>query len=129
MLKSITVWFNYIFYRSSLTYRYFKDDSSLSPTLVVVVIKGMFAVDLIVLIQKTFASQEFIDRTSSATISIITVGALLILYLDYNRFDGKFEQLHEKWKNESRTERVLKGFLVFITFIVPWVPFIVSSLR
>lgn len=127
MLKSITTWFDYIYYRSSLTYRFFKDDGNLSPTLVVVAIKGILAVDIGVLALKIFTNQEFIDRTSNAQNSVTIVVALLILYLDYNHYNGKFELFHEKWKEESKSQRILKGFLVFLTFIAPWVPFIVMS--
>ena len=125
MLKFISDWFDYIYYRSSLTYRFFKDDGNLSPTLVVVVIKGIFAIDIGVLALKIFTNQEFINRTSSATNSVTAVVGLLILLLDYNRYKDKFDVFHEKWKDESRNQRILKGFLVFFTFMAPWVPLIV----
>lgn len=127
MLKFISDWFDYIYYRSSLTYRFFKDDGNLSPTLVVVAIKGIFAIDIGVLALKIFTNQDFIDRTASARTSVTIAVVLLILYLDYNRYKDKFELLHEKWKDESKIQRVLKGFLVFLTFMAPWIPFIVMS--
>jgi RHS repeat-associated protein len=128
MLKSITSWFDYIYYRSSLTYRFFKDDGILSPTLVVVVIKGILVIDVGVLVLKSFTNQEFIDRTSNAQSSVAIVLMLLILYLDYNRYKDKFELFHEMWKDESKRQRILKGFLVFLSFIAPWIPFVVRSI-
>lgn len=128
MLTAAIDWFDYVYYRSSLGYRFLRDDTSFSPMLVVVSIQALFIIDIFALSLKVLANQGFVDRTSELRTSIVVVLTLFLIYINNNRYAGRFDQLHEKWKHESRRRRVLKGILVFLTFILPWVPLIVKSI-
>lgn len=126
-MRKITDWFDYIFYRSSLTYRYFKDDSTLSPTLVVTVIKSITLIDIYVLTLNYLESKGTIENGNHST-AVSSVIFVTILWLDYNHFKGKYDTFDSKWKTESRGTRTLKGILVFLTFVAPWIPLIVKGL-
>lgn len=126
MLKLISDWFDYIYYRSSLTYRFFKDDGNLKPTMVIVIIKAIFVIDVVSVALKIFTGQEYINSHQGAINSAGGMIVIAILLMNFNRYKDKFDVFHEKWKDESRNQRILKGFLVFFTFTVPWLPLIVK---
>jgi hypothetical protein len=58
------------------------------------------------------------------------VGAIVLavlLYINYRKFEGKYNKLRFKWKDEEPTKRFYKGLLVVVTLILPPIIFTIVS--
>jgi hypothetical protein len=84
----------------------------------------MTLLDIGYLLARLFNSTLF-DEVNDAGIA----GGLfiIVLIMDYRNYNGKYEAFHLKWDNETLTDRTIKGLLIFITFVLPWVPLLVKG--
>ncbi len=58
------------------------------------------------------------------------VGAILfclLFYINYRKYEGKYNKLRFKWKDEEPTKRFYKGLLVAITLILAPIIFTIVS--
>ena len=117
--------FEYIYYR--LTKAYFKWDGRTGITAIIAVsmIQTLLFADLV-----TLVTRGFLNRVETAPYSKIiayTFGVIMviIIWINYNRYNGQYNMLSSRWKNETRRERILKGILVVILLILPWIPIII----
>lgn len=51
----------------------------------------------------------------------------LLLYINYHKYVGKYNNLRFKWKDEDPKKRSLKGVLVIISLILPPIIFTIVS--
>jgi len=58
--------------------------------------------------------------------SVIVGVSLLILFFTFKRYLNSFDNLHERFKDESEFTRKWKGLIVVVFYILPWVILIIT---
>ena len=117
MVKIISVFFDYIYYR--LAKLYFKTDGarSLTPLVLITLVQIFIFIDIISLINfevwLKFVSKE---RLSFAK-WVYAIVYFLLLYLNYRRYKDKFEIFNERWNGESKRVKIIKGSLILLFLI------------
>jgi hypothetical protein len=119
-----TFFFDYIFYR--VNDFYFKWDGKGTSTAIAAVsmVQSFMIADII-----GFTLRILFDRDQTApyakaialTWATLTFG---IFIWNYVKFNDKYEQLKDYWKNESLNQSRLKGLLVILSIVLPWIPLI-----
>jgi hypothetical protein len=121
--------FDYIYYR--ITKFYFKWDGRTGGTAIVAIsiIQTLLLGDVVVFLTRLVLERN--DTTPySKTIACI-FGGMLILFVIYNyrKYNGSYNKFRSFWKEETRIQKNIKGFLVIASLIVPWIPIILIGLH
>jgi hypothetical protein len=79
--------------------------------------------DLLIFTERFFFTTQQIDGSKIigpiiAVISILPFA--LFNYVKYILPKEKYEQFDNYWKDEPKAKRIIKGFLIFISLIFPW---------
>lgn len=123
--------FDYIFYRVTEVYLEWKHGGGGIDTGVISItgIQGFTLASVFAI-----GARLFLDRAETATyaktISGIGVGVLTVFYILNSILYKKerYDALKEHWKDESIDKRRLKGFLVFLSIILPIAPLILAGI-
>jgi len=116
-------YFDYIYYRiSKLYYKYDKGKGVYGFTYIMLT-EGVLLFDLLMFVERFFFGTQRLQGTKIDDLIISVVIILpvtLFNYFKYIRPKGKYEHFDNYWKDEPKTKRIIKGFLVFISLVVPW---------
>ena len=121
-------YFDYIYYR--ITQFYFKWDGRTGGTAIVAIsmIQTLLVGDIFV-----FFSRLSFNRDDTAPYSkmigyvFVLILVLLVIY-NYHKYDGNYNRLKLYWKEETGKLRLVRGFLVIISLLLPWLPIILIGI-
>lgn len=112
--------FDYIYYR--VTKAYFKWDGRTGGTAIV----GVSMIQLLTILNVLLFIRRVVFGTGIGDIypfekwGILGTLALLVFY-NYNKYNGSYNKFKRYWKDEPRATRVFKGILVVMSLVFPWV--------
>ncbi|ULQ54901.1 hypothetical protein KJS94_09650 [Flavihumibacter rivuli] len=119
--------FDYIYYR--VIQFYFKWDGRNGATALIIVsmIQALLVIDLLLIILKLKYTKEQI-APNSKYYAYVGVGIFLVfLVSNYWRYRNKYNYLKKIWKDESPKSRKLRGVLVIVSLITPWILFLLMG--
>ncbi len=120
-MEILRSFFSYMFYR--ITKAYFKWDGRQGFTAILAI--SMFQI-LIIGCSVILILRIFIDRSQLQNYSYlfknvaVFLGFLLVIF-NYRTYSKNYSRYKERWKNESKPLKYLKGILIILTLIFPWV--------
>lgn len=129
LFKLSTTWFDYVYYRLCLVYRYFNDPEAFSAITIVSLVKTLLICDCVLIVLAASMKLENIYLYSSTLGSAAGIFALLRLYFDWRFYKDRFQILHDKWQTETSSLKWRKGIMVVFTLIAPWIPPILIGQR
>ena len=54
----------------------------------------------------------------------------IVMFLNGRKYDGRYQEFDARWKDEPENKKILKGFLVLLVMVVPWIGlFLISKLK
>lgn len=116
--------FDYIYYR--ITKFYFKWDGRTGGTAIVAIsmIQTLIVGDIAV-----FLVRLFVDRSDTASYSkaigyFFAIMLIFFVLYNYRKYNGRYNKFRSVWKEETREKKLIKGFLVIASLVVPWIPII-----
>lgn len=112
----LTNFFDYHYYRVAKFY--YKRDGSDATTAIISVssVQGWLMVNLLIFLkQLLFGSEKFKYGWIFLTLIMI-----LILFYNYRKYTNKYLEFRNKWVNEDKRKRSLKGFIIILTIIFAW---------
>ena len=73
-----------------------------------------------------FAARYFYSYSNKSSYSklmgYMTLGAFFVLYtVNYAMYNGKYQDLKNRWKDEPETQRMLKGLLILLLIVIPFI--------
>lgn len=122
-------YFDYIYYR--ITKFYFKWDGRTGATglISVVMIQSLVIIDIGVSILRLFKTREETTVYLPYGKWIIIFLFLVLLIYNYRKYNGKYNVFRFHWKDEPGKTYLLKGLLVILSLILPWIPLILMGIR
>ena len=114
---------DYIYYR--INKLYYKHDRGLGvyAVLIISLTEGFLVLDAFLFLEHFFFTTQQL-QTSKLIGSIIIIISIFPLslfnYIRYIKPKGTYDKLNSLWKDESLTKRIIKGLLIFILLLVPW---------
>jgi len=118
----MSFFFDYIYYR--VTQFYFKWDGRTGGTAIVAVsmIQTLLVGDIAI-----FLLRLVFDRSDTApyakTIAYFFGGILVLLMIyNYRKYNGSYNKFRSFWREETNSQRLVKGFFVIASLIIPWIP-------
>lgn len=120
-------YFDYIYFR--ITQVYFKWDGRTGATAMVAItmVQTLVLSDVSLFILRLFYSRNETKKFTFIQWAVLIVSFVLLIY-NYQKYNGKFNKLRFYWKDETRRERIGKGFLVIISLVLPWIPLILMGI-
>lgn len=117
---------DYIYYR--VTKVYFKWDGRTGATGIIAVSMIQITALLNVVVFINYLMYDSRPNPNAGVwISIyVLVGAFVIL-LNYFKYDGKYNRLKKHWASEPARLKEVKGLLVIVALLLPWLPLLVFS--
>jgi hypothetical protein len=113
--------FSYFYYR--LTQVYFKWDkrNSITAVLAITMVQSMLIFDVFILIFVLIFHKGQGPLYPTFFNYLLAVFFISLTVYNYRKYYNKFSLYKNKWKNELKKTRILKGALVLICLIMPWV--------
>lgn len=59
---------------------------------------------------------------------VVAIIAVLLVVLNYRKYNGTYNRFRFHWENESIEIRRIKGILVIISVLSPWIPLVVLEI-
>lgn len=120
--------FDYIFYR--IAKYYYKKDGSDAFTAVILVslIQNYLIIAIFAPILYQFYSVEETAPFAKLVGKLSIIPGLIILYLNYRRYKGKYPQLEERWRDkQTPLQRKILGILITMAVFAPLIFIIVAA--
>lgn len=117
-------YFDYIYFR--ITQAYFKWDGRTGATAIIAItmVQLLLFIDIFVFVMRIFYDRnETKNHLFMGKFVILVLYTILFIY-NYRKYNGKYNKLRFYWKDEIRKVRILKGILVIISLVLPWLPVI-----
>ena len=110
---------------------FFKADGSSANRALILLsaFQGLIIIDLISAFVIFFFTRE--DTSGYTNIGKILAVAIciIIFYLNMLRYKDKYLHLRDKWVNEEKKVKQLRGVLIVLALIAPWLVLIIFGVR
>jgi len=115
---------DYIYYRVAKVY--FKWDGRTGATGIIAVsmIEIIALLNVIIFINYLIYDDQPNPNAGVWVCIYVLVGFFVIL-MNYRKYDGKYNQLKRHWVSEPARLREIKGLLVIVALLLPWLPLFV----
>jgi len=122
--------FDYIYYRFAELYKKWDGENATTAVMAVSLIISMVIIDLFGAIYIVFFFDKYKNLYKKEGAIIIVIFMIIVMLCCYKRYHGKYKEIKKRWSNETKKQRVARGFLVVIAFFVPIIlPFIIVKLH
>lgn len=116
--------FDYIFYR--IAKFYYKRDGldSYGSIIILSIIQGLLIMEIVtILLRMTYSINEIAKYKVPIPAAKIGMGlGVVLIVLNYFRYKGRYWKLSDRWREVGTpTERTVKGWLVVVAIIVPFI--------
>jgi ABC-type Fe3+ transport system permease subunit len=117
--------FEYHYYRIA-KFNFKREGSfAFSALLSVSSVQLLVIVNVLLFLQSLFSD---IKRKTYLYEKIIFVIILLfLLYFNFRKYNKKYFEFREKWKNEDKKTRILKGVIIIFTILLSWGLFFING--
>lgn len=119
--------FDYIFYRVAEFYHKWDGENGITAILFVSTTQVLTVVCFMGIMYKTVLDPEITAKFHSYNKVFVMVLLGSISIFNYFNFRNKLSDYRAYWKGEEKQIRALKGFLIIISFILPWIPIILMG--
>ncbi len=124
---------DYVYYRISKLYYKYDRGLGVYAVLIISLTEGFLVLDVFLFLEQFFFTTQQLQTSKliGPIIIIVSVFPLsLFNYIRYIKPKGTYDKFDSLWKEESLTKRVIKGLLIFISLLVPWlILFIINSIH
>ena len=120
--------FGYIFYRMTAAYHKWDGRNGITSLIGISMIQGCILLDIVFFLLRLFFEREQLHAHLPLARWIILVTYGLILVFNYRKYDNTYNKFRFYCKDESKSKRRIKGILVVVSLIVPWLPIILMGI-
>lgn len=115
------LYFDYIFFR--MAQFFFKRDGSaaIRAILGISMIQMLIAFIILFAITHFTVNAKYIHLYSKQFASIGILITLIFIIYNHRKYKGRYSDFREYWKDELHSQRVVKGYLVIASLILPWI--------
>jgi len=115
--------FDYIYYR--ITKFYFKWDgrNGITSIIGISMIQILIIIDVFTVIIRIFYERGDFQHIGFVKYLIVFLFGILSFY-NYRKYHNKYHSLKAYWKDEPEKVKLIKGILVIVSLIAPWIPLI-----
>lgn len=121
-MKKVMSLFDYIYYRLNKVYYKWDGENGSTAAIGVSMVQSMILGDFILLLIKVIFTKEQIMIFSEKFVFFI--GFTFICFVVYNyffRYRNKLSYQNSCWTNETTKQREIRGILVVVSLIIPWI--------
>lgn len=129
-MKELSKIFDYAFYRMTKAYKKWDGYRGTTAIFGVSLIQSMLIIDAVLIIfLESFNKAERLSFSPYDKIFIVIIMSTIMI-LNFKKYKGKYYFLDEKWKTETRTEKLTHGFLIILLIVIPLIfPIILVCLK
>jgi len=120
-----TFYFDYVYFIIAKTYFRWDGSTGITAVIIISMIQSCLIGDLLALIITQFFNRSELAPFSKQAGYFGVFIVFLCCFMNYRKYDGKYKELRDYWSYETRSVRFVKGFLVIISIIIPWLPMII----
>lgn len=111
--------FDYIYYR--ITQLFFKRDGRTGFTgiAIIAIIQSLLIAVIIGELSKHIWSADVRALHSKQFGYLGGLIVILLMYYNFKKYNGRYNQYRFHWKDETNNMRIIKGFLIILSFGIP----------
>ena len=113
------MYLDYIYYRVTKAYMKWDGETGITGIMAVSLIVTMLFVDLYGVIHLTFFFEKYGNQYKDEAKTIGLVLMLLIILIFYIRYRKRYKELKRIWANETKNQKLSRGFLVILAILLP----------
>lgn len=121
--------FDYIYYRITKTYFKWDGRKGITSIAAIAMIKMVLFMIVASILSLTFYTTEQISNSPKTFKYIIALPYILFSLLAFRKYGDKYNMYKKYWKDETRETRILKGFGVILSLVLPWAVFIMIIIK
>jgi hypothetical protein len=117
---NISVFFEYLYYRITNAYLKWDGNEGITSIIAISMMQTLLIGDLIIFIIRLFLVRgEVLEYAKIA--SGVGVGLFLLLgFVNLFKYRNKFYEYQLRWGNENKSKRRIRGILIVVSFVIPW---------
>lgn len=121
-------YFDYMYYR--FTQAYFKWDGRTGATgiFAIVMIQILFIINLHACFNLFFLTRSQTQDYVSVLKLIYSLIFIFLCVVNFKKYDGRYNELRSKWKDETKSKRILKGIFIIFSLVFSWMPVILIGI-
>lgn len=117
--------FDYIFYRSYQINGNKDGYQWVAASIIVSLIQSELISGIVSIIVRSIYDRSVTAPHSKQITSIGVTIAVTIMIFNFKKYHEKYSSLEDRWKDELRAERRLKGWLIILTAVLSFAPLII----
>jgi len=118
-MKNILVVFDYAFYKIVKVYKRWDGYDGDTAKWGLVLVQMMVILDILGIPYLEFFNKAERQAFNKYGVIIIIVLVIGLYIFNSNRYKGKYFSLDEKWKNETKKQKIVRGLLVILMMLIP----------
>lgn len=125
MNRKPNFYFDYVYYIVTKTFFRWDGSTGITAIIIISMIQCCLIGDLLGLTVTQFFSRTDLVPFSEPAGYFGVFISFICFFINYRKYDGKYKDLRDYWAHETNDLRLLKGFIVLISIIIPWLPMII----
>jgi hypothetical protein len=92
--------------------------------LIINMTEGFLVLDAFLFLEQFFFTAQQLQTSKIIGPITVAVSILPLSLFNYTRYmkpKGKYDEFNSLWKAESRPKRIIKGLLIFVSLLIPWI--------
>lgn len=125
-----TFFFDYVYYRIFHFFNYqSEDDSNRSFRAIGVIslMQSLYPFNILIFIRDIWFSEYHLNHGVTGSVGVFII--IMLMVYNYKKYDGRIEEFVQTWDHEDEGQRFVKGFLVLVFIILPFVPLLFLNWR
>ncbi|WP_113662737.1 hypothetical protein [Pedobacter nanyangensis] len=112
--------FDYIYYRINKAYFKWDGRNGITSIIGLSMIQSMLIADCFAIIIKQIFDRDQLIPFAKTIAAGWTIIFFIFLVWNFFRYKDKYNFLKNKWKTETKTIRIIRGWAVFGSLVLPW---------
>ena len=125
-MQKIMILFDYVYYRLNKFYYKWDGENGTTSSIGVSMLQSLLIVNTVIVILKICISKQQLQHNGeNLKFGYILLFIILNIYNFKFRYNNKYALFKEYWKDETKKQKIQRGFMVVLALVLPWL-FIIS---
>ena len=114
-------YFDYFYYRIMKLFLKYPTDRGVRAIFLISLMQSMIVISLIEGCLPLFLGKSAIAEILSQIIWLIVFVVFGLFFFNFLNYQGRYNEFEHYWKNETQQKKTIKGLLIIISLLIPFV--------
>ncbi len=114
-------YFDYFYYRIMKLFLRYPSDRGVRAITLISLMQSMLIISIIESSLPLFLRKDDIAMVLSQISWFILLVVLCLFFYNFQNYQGRYNEFDENWKSEANPKKAIKGLLIIISLLIPFV--------